>query len=135
MVEAMTTLIASNYDDVAEEARQAVYDERDANTDGSGSDVSNVDASEVEDNGNYVCTLDCSGHESGFSWAKENDVTDSSACGGNSQSFIEGCEAFVEERQAQADREVQEAADQAAEDAVLETDVEVEEYDDADARY
>ena len=43
----------------------------------------------------YVCTDDCSGHEAGYNWAAENGVTDPTQCGGNSQSFIEGCEAFA----------------------------------------
>jgi hypothetical protein len=42
------------------------------------------------------CTEDCGGHDAGFEWAKENDVTDSSECGGKSQSFIEGCEAYAQ---------------------------------------
>ncbi len=45
----------------------------------------------------YDCTEDCSGHEAGYSWAEENYVSDSYDCDGNSQSFIEGCEAYVEE--------------------------------------
>jgi hypothetical protein len=89
----------------------------------------------VEDSGSYVCTQDCSGHEAGFAWARENDVNDSSECGGNSQSFIEGCEAFVEDRQAQADRDVQDAAEQAAEDARLESEVVLEDYNDENDRY
>lgn len=38
-----------------------------------------------------------SGHEAGYEWAAENDITEPSDCGGNSQSFIEGCEAYAEE--------------------------------------
>lgn len=41
------------------------------------------------------CTEDCSGHEAGFEWARENGLADSSECGGNSDSFIEGCEAYT----------------------------------------
>ena len=44
----------------------------------------------------YGCTEDCSGHEAGFAWARDNDVEDASDCGGNSYSFIEGCEAYAE---------------------------------------
>ena len=126
-------------EEAAEEARQAVYEEHGADSDGTGADASNVDAYDVEDSGNYVCTQDCSGHEAGFAWAQENDIADASDCGGNSQSFIEGCEAFAEERQEQADREVQEAAEQAAEDASYEADEEAEYEDDRgrliDGRY
>lgn len=44
----------------------------------------------------YGCTDDCSGHEAGYQWADHNDVTDPDDCGGDSQSFIEGCQAHVE---------------------------------------
>lgn len=43
------------------------------------------------------CTSDCSGHDAGYAWAEENGIEDASDCGGNSQSFIEGCEAYVED--------------------------------------
>lgn len=46
----------------------------------------------------YDCTEDCSGHEAGYQWAEENGVDDPSDCGGNSNSFIEGCEAYAEEQ-------------------------------------
>jgi hypothetical protein len=48
------------------------------------------------------CTVDCSGHEAGYSWAEDNDIEDADECGGNSQSFIEGCESYAEERQEDA---------------------------------
>ncbi|WP_210337718.1 hypothetical protein [Mesorhizobium sp. INR15] len=44
----------------------------------------------------YDCTEDCSGHKAGYDWAQQNGVSDTSDCSGNSQSFIEGCEAYVE---------------------------------------
>lgn len=43
------------------------------------------------------CTMDCSGHEAGYAWAEENGIDDVDDCGGNSQSFLEGCEAYVED--------------------------------------
>jgi hypothetical protein len=43
------------------------------------------------------CTEDCSGHEAGFEWARDHAVTDISECGGNSESFQRGCEAYAEE--------------------------------------
>ena len=46
----------------------------------------------------YSCTSDCSGHEAGYNWAEEHDIDDEDRCGGNSQSFIEGCKAYVEQR-------------------------------------
>jgi hypothetical protein len=45
----------------------------------------------------YVCTQDCSGHEAGYQWAEENGITDPRDCGGNSDSFIEGCIAYTED--------------------------------------
>lgn len=44
----------------------------------------------------YGCTDDCSGHEAGFAWAQENEISDAADCGGDSASFREGCEAFTE---------------------------------------
>jgi outer membrane murein-binding lipoprotein Lpp len=124
---------AEDVDRVEEEAKQAVYEERGADSDGTGADSTGVDAADVEDSGNYVCTEDCSGHEAGFEWAQDNDVTDASECGGNSQSFAEGCEAFAEERQEQADRDAQEAAEQAAEDARYEAEQDANYEDDDDS--
>lgn len=48
---------------------------------------------------NWECTDDCSGHEAGYQWAEDHGVTDSDDCGGNSDSFIEGCEAYANEYQ------------------------------------
>lgn len=45
----------------------------------------------------YDCTEDCSGHEAGYEWAEENDIDDTYDCDGNSNSFVEGCEAYVDE--------------------------------------
>lgn len=49
--------------------------------------------------GGYQCTEDCSGHEAGYEWAEEHDIDDPDRCGGNSQSFIEGCQAYAEEQE------------------------------------
>ena len=51
----------------------------------------------------YECTVDCSGHEAGYEWANRNGITDPGDCGGNSQSFVEGCQAFAEENYDPAD--------------------------------
>lgn len=45
----------------------------------------------------YDCTKDCSGHQAGYAWAKSKGIDDVDDCGGNSQSFIEGCYAYVED--------------------------------------
>lgn len=50
-----------------------------------------------EARGAYDCTDDCSGHEAGWAWAEENDIASPEECGGRSQSFIEGCEAYADE--------------------------------------
>lgn len=47
----------------------------------------------------YPCTSDCSGHEAGYNWAEENGISDADDCGGNSESFIEGCQSYVEENE------------------------------------
>jgi len=38
---------------------------------------------------------DGSGHDAGFQWAEENGIDDPAECGGNSVSFIEGCEEYA----------------------------------------
>ena len=43
------------------------------------------------------CTDDCSGHEAGYNWAEEKGIDDPDDCGGNSWSFIEGCQSYAEE--------------------------------------
>lgn len=45
----------------------------------------------------YPCTQDCAGHKAGYTWAQDKGVDDAAACGGNSQSFTEGCHAYVSE--------------------------------------
>jgi hypothetical protein len=44
----------------------------------------------------YDCKGDCSGHVAGYNWASNKNVSDFSECGGNSNSFIEGCYAYVQ---------------------------------------
>jgi hypothetical protein len=48
------------------------------------------------------CTVDCSGHQAGYDWAEQHDIDDLDNCGGNSESFIEGCKAYVREQQGTA---------------------------------
>lgn len=45
----------------------------------------------------YPCIEDCSGHEAGYEWAEGKDIDNIEDCGGNSESFIEGCQNYVEE--------------------------------------
>lgn len=53
--------------------------------------------------GGYTCTDDCSGHEAGYAWAEEHDIVDPDDCGGRSESFIEGCQAYAEDYQAESE--------------------------------
>jgi hypothetical protein len=46
----------------------------------------------------YECTANCEGHEAGYEWAEERGIDDPEDCGGNSESFIEGCRAYAEEQ-------------------------------------
>lgn len=62
--------------------------------DNNGDDDSDTNA---EDFHGYRCTVDCSGHEAGYRWAEQHDIHDPDDCGGKSQSFIEGCQAWAEE--------------------------------------
>ncbi len=67
----------------------------------------------------YSCTEDCSGHEAGFEWARNHEITDASECGGQSQSFAEGCQAYgeaIEERVEAARTEHDDGDDDGAED-------------------
>lgn len=47
---------------------------------------------------NWDCTYDCSGHEAGYEWAGDYGIDDPYDCDGNSDSFIEGCEAYANEQ-------------------------------------
>lgn len=47
---------------------------------------------------NWECTDDCRGHEAGYEWAADKGISDPDDCGGNSDSFIEGCEAYANEQ-------------------------------------
>ena len=55
------------------------------------------ESEEVETFNGYECTYDCSGHEAGYEWAEDNDISDEYDCDGNSDSFNEGCTSYVEE--------------------------------------
>lgn len=63
------------------------------------------DEDELITSDNWECTGDCSGHEAGYDWADEEGITDPSDCSGNSDSFIEGCEAYANEYQMSEDEQ------------------------------
>jgi hypothetical protein len=72
--------------------------------------LSDASFEDVGDTGD--CTQDCSGHDAGFEWARDEGVTDSSECSGTSQSFIEGCEAYASAVEEQADEELESPDDE-----------------------
>lgn len=56
--------------------------------------------------GGYECTDDCSGHVAGYHWAEAHNITDATDCpDGNSQSFHEGCLAYVDDPNRGADED------------------------------
>lgn len=52
-----------------------------------------------------ACTQDCSGHEAGYQWAENHDITDPDDCGGDSESFIEGCQSYANEHSSGASQD------------------------------
>ena len=79
-----------------------------SNTDNHHSQVSTATSEDDSDGGTAddpvafhgdPCTVDCSGHQAGYDWAEQHDIDDEDNCGGNSESFIEGCKAYVREQQ------------------------------------
>lgn len=48
----------------------------------------------------YPCTQDCSGHKAGYEWAQKKAILAEEDCGGNSNSFIEGCKIWAREQSA-----------------------------------
>lgn len=51
----------------------------------------------------YRVVEDMSGHIKGWEWAEMNGIEDPDECGGNSRSFIEGCQAYASEQQRESD--------------------------------
>ncbi len=62
--------------------------------------------------GGYPCTVDCSGHSAGYDWAADKGIEDADDCGGNSNSFIEGCRAWAEEKEAEEESNYDYGADE-----------------------
>lgn len=48
--------------------------------------------------GRYRCTDLCEGHQAGYEWAGKRRVQTFDQCAGRSQSFIEGCYVYLQER-------------------------------------
>lgn len=92
------------YDERAETSEERADFDEDTARDAAVSDLSGQAFQDVGDTSR--CTEDCSGHDAGWQWAQDHDVTDSSECSG-SGSFEDGCQAYVEE----LDSRVEEARD------------------------
>lgn len=58
-----------------------------------------VSTPSVQTYNGYECTVDCGGHEAGYEWASENDITQSDVDNydGSSDSFQEGMQSYVDE--------------------------------------
>jgi len=41
------------------------------------------------------CTVDCSGYDAGYKWAKQRDIEDDDYCPDGNKSFYEGCAAYA----------------------------------------
>jgi hypothetical protein len=55
-------------------------------------------AKEVQTFYGYQCQDNCSGHESGYAWAKKNKVGKEQDCLSFSQSFQEGCSVYLQQK-------------------------------------
>ena len=45
----------------------------------------------------FHCTVDCSGYDAGYKWAKQRDIDDDDYCPDDDESFYEGCVAYANE--------------------------------------
>lgn len=57
-----------------------------------------------------------SGHEAGRNWAEEKGIDDPDDCGGNSDSFIEGCQEYAEEQQEEEEQQQEDEDEEDEED-------------------
>jgi hypothetical protein len=57
----------------------------------------------TENFSNHSCTENCTGHEAGYAWAEQQGVTDPNDCGGESNSFLEGCMVYAAEQRGDRD--------------------------------
>lgn len=92
---------SNNHDDIEEntepieehESRSVVFEPF---VEISPSDQMADDPEQFFENLDKPCKGDCSGHTAGFEWAERKGIDNIDDCSGNSDSFIEGCEAYVE---------------------------------------
>ena len=66
----------------------------------------------------YLCTQDSSAHRAGYEWAERRGIGSRDDCGGKSQSFREGCFAWVDN---QAD--LVSGQDESVDDGALSSDI------------
>ncbi len=64
----------------------------------------------------YGCTSDCSGHRAGYEWAEQHGIEDESSCSTPSQSFNEGCAAYIEENRGSGDSSATDDDDESDDD-------------------
>ena len=98
--------LTGNYSDEEEQSTGAFKDERepfdeDAAREEAEQQVSSDSYTSI--GSPYGCSTDCSGHEAGFEWRRDNGYV----TGGNSRSFEEGAQAFEDE----VDNKVEEMED------------------------
>jgi len=56
--------------------------------------------------GDHECTDDCADHAAGYQWAEKYQITESSECPlDNSESFREGCLAYMKDRYRKSDQD------------------------------
>ena len=67
--------------------------------------VISVENSLAQSFGGNDCIEDCEGHAAGYRWAEENNIADETDCNGNSQSFNEGCQTYLEDPDRGADED------------------------------
>jgi hypothetical protein len=65
--------------------------------------LSLANAQGSQDAGCTPDTVDCAAHTAGYEWASLNNVDSVDDCSGNSDSFIEGCQAYVAENRSNQD--------------------------------
>jgi hypothetical protein len=79
---------------ITEQSVGSGFDLSSASLVGTGSFTEEIEA-EAGNFSSHPCTENCSGHDAGYAWAERNGVADPNDCGGESDSFIEGCTAYA----------------------------------------
>jgi hypothetical protein len=85
--------------------------------------------------GGYDCTADCSGHKAGYDWADEQGIDDEDDCDNlstNSDSFKEGCKAYVNGDDGDGDRLEDDSPDPSGVDSGTSTEMPSTDQDDDD---